>query len=375
MIDRRTIQWSVSCAAIGAVLGRVDSAAVTFTGWALVLGLAMLSFRHRSTGPAICLCLGLLRGLLSSDVPPAEPAADPISRWLQSVRSSLVETADRTWPRNEAALVSGVLLGAQGELPRAVRQDFRRTGTSHITAVSGYNVTIVVTAIAAVLRTVPLPTATRLVVTLVGVAAFVVLTGASPAVIRAGIMGSLVVVVWAAGRLGDPLHALLVAAGAMVVVEPQTAASLGFQLSVLATAGLVLLADPLAERLRFVPEILGLRSTLAATLAAIAMTQPLIVLTFGNASIVAPIVNLIVLPLIPLIMILGFLSLVIVSALPGLAPAIGWIAWAPATFVLAVVRWFSHQPFATVEIEAGWRLLTAAVVTAAVVGLMVRWRR
>lgn len=291
-------------------------------------------------------------------------------RGLHGLKSWLTQGMNRALPSPEAPLLGGILLGSRSALPITLANAFRLTGTSHIVAVSGYNVTIVIALIAGLIGRLPLPRRVVTALTVFSIVGFVILTGASASVVRAGIMGGLAVLARAVGRLSDALHALIVSASVMVLIHPATIADIGFQLSVAATAGLVLLADPFAKMLRWLPEQFGIRESLSTTLAAIAVTEPIIVLVFGRVSLISPIVNLLVLPLIPLSMAVGFAVAMIAALVPALATSIGWIAWLPLTAVVCIVEFaaslrfasITTSPVTSIAIAAGLAMLAVILI-------------
>ncbi|MBI2984822.1 MAG: ComEC/Rec2 family competence protein [Candidatus Kerfeldbacteria bacterium] len=263
-----------------------------------------------------------------------------------------------------ASFLVGLLLGAQADMPYALRQEFRLTGTTHLVALSGFNVTIIVTAASTVLiriigrRWAWLPT----VFLVIG---FVIMTGASASVTRAGLMVMMVVL---ASRLGRPIAMARLLGYTLLVMTWNNPLillhDLGFQLSFLATIGLVGVAKPLAERLPWVPEAFGLRDNLATTLAAMLMTEPLLLWHFGRLSLVAPLVNTSVLPLIPLGMGLGFGALFVGL----LGPATDTVVRG----ILSIIHWGATLPNAAVQLS-GWLVaLTAALAVWFAFHLMTR---
>lgn len=320
----------------------------------------------------VVFCFGLVRGWNAPLVPgKSAPSTNAIVWSLAQTKEWATHAINRSLPRPEAPLASGLLLGSREDLPLELKSAFRSTGTSHIVAVSGYNVTIVVAMIAGVLQRLPLPKWGRTTLMLSAITAFVVLTGASASVVRAGIMGSLVVLARATGRLGDALHTLLVAGCAMVFAEPRVLADVGFQLSMAATLGLMVLSEPIERRLRFVPEALGIRSSLASTLSAILLTQPIILLTFRQVSLVAPIVNLLVLPLVPIAMLTGFSVALIGGIVPALSPFVSWIAWFPLKLIISAVTFGSALPGASLALGSAVAAAIACVWAACVAHFLV----
>lgn len=236
--------------------------------------------------------------------------------WLARVRASVVDHIKQTYHSPQSDLLAGILLGVQETMTTELRQSFRATGTSHIVALSGFNVTIIITILAAALsaligRRVAFWPTTILII------CFVVLTGASASVTRAAVM-SLVGLV--AGHLGRPVavaRIILYAFVGMVLFNPLILLhDLGFQLSFLATLGLIYVSPSVERLVHRWPEAFAIRSNLSSTLAAMLVTEPLLLWLFGRLSIVAPAVNLAVLPLIPFIMAFGAVALVVPWAVP-----------------------------------------------------------
>ncbi len=364
--------------AAGAVLGRYAPFQAAIAVLAVLL--VVSCWRRIVFVAAVALAFGALRGFSAVPEPSTATSSAPRSRpavmaVLEQTRTRFERAIDRSMPQTEAALLKGILVGSRADLPAKVRNDFRRTGTSHIVAVSGYNVTIVVAALAAMVSFVPLPLTARTVLTVTAIAAFVVLTGSSPSVVRAGIMAGVVVLTRLLGRPSAAGHALLLASALMVLVQPETSTSLSFQLSVAATAGLIFLADGFADRLRFVPEALGVRTSLASTLAATAGTQPLILLAFGQASLVAPLANILILPLVPVAMLLGAIIAAIAWVVPTAAPVVGWVAWLPLAAIVQLAHLVASWPGAGIQAGPLAAVMAATLLAGLVGTLVVRWRK
>lgn len=239
-----------------------------------------------------------------------------LGRWQET----LLTYVRQHYNEPQASLLNGILIGNTDGMPSRLNQAFLATGTTHIVALSGFNVTIIMAIVVGWLvriigrRWAWIPALALLI-------AFVVMSGASASVVRAAIMA---VIVQAGLFIGRPIsisRLLAYTVLAMAWVNPLVVFhDLGFQLSFLATVGLVALAKPLANRLTWITTRLGLRDNLATTLAAIVMTEPLLLWRFGRISLVAPIVNVLVVPLIPLAMAVGSVSLVgmLIPRLAGL---------------------------------------------------------
>jgi DNA internalization-related competence protein ComEC/Rec2 len=242
-------------------------------------------------------------------------------RWAQSVRRVVGSSISRLFPPREAGLLLGLALGDDTRLDPAVERDFRASGLSHLLVVSGGNVAMVlapVVALGAILR---LGRGARFALGLATVAFFVVLTGAEPSVLRAGVMSGLALVGVFLGRPRSAGTVLSAAVFALLVVDPSLVWSVGFQLSVGATAAMVALAAPLADRLRFLPRPLALAT--GATLAAQAGVTPILLYHFHEVPLSTVVANVLAFPVVSPALLLG------------LGAAGAGLVWEPAGRVLA----------------------------------------
>lgn len=259
----------------------------------------------------------------------------------------------------QASLLSGILVGNTDGMPPEAQANFQATGTTHIVALSGFNVTIIITLIGGWLaRTIGRRWAWA--PALVLIVTFVIMTGASASVVRAAVM---TIVVQLGLFLGRPIavgRLLAYAAMGMISVNPLLLwHDLGFQLSFLATVGLVTLAEPLTAWFRFLPSRFGLRESLSTTVAAIVMTEPLLLWSFGRLSVVAPIVNMLVLPLIPVAMGAGALGL-----MGLLVPGLSMFLTPPIDALLRLIIWIIDRgaswPQSVVQLGPLWAGMVAA---------------
>jgi competence protein ComEC len=261
----------------------------------------------------------------------------------------------RTLPEPQAALAVGILLGIQSSIPEEVYSAFSITGTSHILVVSGWNFTIVASVIGAAAARLRLGRWQTFLVALAVMWIYALLTGASAAVLRAAAMASLAAVARATERNSEPWRLLLAACWLISLADPHTLWDLGFQLSALATGSLFAFARPvetwLGQRQPFSwPAMAPITEALTATLAAQVLTLPLIVYQFGNLSLIAPLANIIVVPVVPVAM-----ALCTVALLGGLIwlPLGQWLAlaaWLPLTWLAESVRLLATPRLAAVQI-------------------------
>ncbi|MFH0912567.1 MAG: ComEC/Rec2 family competence protein [Patescibacteria group bacterium] len=277
-----------------------------------------------------------------------EFAGNPIWRWLYQIKQYFLEMTEQVLPEPTAGLLSGLLLGIGSALPDNLMDSFNATGLTHIVALSGFNISIVAGAILGLLRWLPL--SGRVSVAIVMIWLFVLLTGAAPSAIRAAIMGVLILSAGLVGRLADITTSLSLTAAGMVMANPKIlAGDIGFQLSFLATVGIIYLSPVMRRYLRRWPDLLcGLA---CPTLAALILVTPLLALNFGRVSLIAPITNVLVVPLVPIAMLLGFWAVAGGFIQADLGAILGWIAWAPLRLMVVLAEYFRGFPGASINIE------------------------
>jgi competence protein ComEC len=270
------------------------------------------------------------------------------------VRLAVLERINRLWPRPHGSLIRGLLLGDRADFPQRVLDDFSASGITHIIALSGFNIAVIFTSLEMLLLRVSLPRATRVWVMIAFMVGFVVLVGAASSIVRAAAMGALAILGRLSGRRPQAMRLLLISAAAMAFANPYVLVyDAGFQLSCLATAGLLTLSDRFNNWCRFVPETLGVRSSLATTLAASAPTLPLLMYQFDRVSVISPVTNMLVLPLIPWIMALGAAATAsaFFSFLYPFAKLFAYIAALGCAYILRVSEWFAALPFAATSVS------------------------
>ena len=268
---------------------------------------------------------------------------------LEGARSSLIEKTAGTIGGQERAIFSAMVLGYKDDLSLEVKEAFNRTGTRHVLAISGLHLTIVAAIILEVLLSIGLSRKQSFWLALLGILAFILLVGAPPSAIRAGIMASLYLVAQGIGRMASALRLLLVAAVIMLIINPQLLLfGIGFQLSFMAVLGIILFKPFFDKLIRFIrPQ--GLRSLMSLSLAAQITTWPIIAHNFGSVSIISPIANLVAVPLLPVIMVLG-LSFVVFGWWAFLiAKILLWPAWILIHFMLSFVSYLSTFNYASFE--------------------------
>lgn len=280
------------------------------------------------------------------------------------IRLKMLERINDLWPRPEASLVRGLLLGDRADFPQKVLDDFSTAGISHIIALSGFNIAVIFTSLEIVLLRFRLPRSGRVWLMLVIMTAFVVLVGAASSIVRAAAMGALAIVGRLFGRRPQAMRLLVISAAAMITANPYVLLyDAGFQLSCLATAGLLTLSDRFAHWCRWVPERFSLRSSLSTTLAASAPTLPLLMYQFERWSVVAPLTNMLVLPLIPWLMAISAVAAACSMLLPlrPIALLLAYVTMLGSDYILSVSSWFAALPFAASAITLSTTMLVTSL--------------
>jgi competence protein ComEC len=265
-------------------------------------------------------------------------------------KEKLVATVNKILPEPQAAFLGGLLYGAKRGIPENLMEKFNITGTTHIVAISGYNITILAALLLQITKGLGLGRKKSFWVALFGILFFVILTGAQASVVRAALMGVLVLIASQVGRISKITNALMLAAAAMLVFNPKILAfDVGFQLSFAATIGLVFLSPIFEKYFTKLPSVFGVKETFTTTLSAIVLTLPLILYNFGRISFVAPLVNILILPVIPLAMAVGTLAVLGGIIYFGLGQTIGWFAWLVLSYIIKVVEFLAAIPWASGE--------------------------
>ena len=288
---------------------------------------------------------------------------------LLKLKNIIQTTINRTIGEPHAAFLSGVLIGARQGIPADLLAGFNRTGVTHIIAISGYNITIIATMLMNLCLSCNINRKKAFKLLVIGILMFVILVGGSAAVIRAAVMGIIVSIAKQLGRQTRTANILALTAAIMLLINPKILIyDAGFQLSFLATLGLIYLSPKIEPYLQWVPKRFALQENLTSTMSAIIMTTPLILHQFNRFSVVAPIVNLLILPFIPLSMLTGFIQVIAGLLYLPLGKIIGYSSYFILEYIIRVVSFFSNLGFASIEMSVS---LPVMVVMYVVLGLII----
>ena len=289
----------------------------------------------------------LLRRGISADLDVDEitrlgPAPFAPVRWAQEFRALAGRSIESSFPPSEAGLLMGLALGDDSGLDPVLERDFRATGLSHLLVVSGENVAMVLAPIVALGGALRWSRWSRFALGIGTVAFFVVLTGAEPSVMRAGVMAVLALM---GVLLGRPRSTGSILAGAVVillVIDPALVWSVGFQLSVAATASMVALATPISRRIRFLPSSLSLAA--GATLAAQVGVTPLLLFYFHEVPVSTVAANVLAFPAVAPALLLGLAAATIGIVVPAAGHLVSILALVPMRYLEIVADRLARSP-------------------------------
>ena len=309
-----------------------------------------------------------------------ERAGNPILRAAYRLRAAAYRTINRQYAQPEAALLSGILLGLERDLPEDLERAFQETGTAHIIAISGFNMAVlsglVVLSFRRVLARVWAALAAVLVITF-----YTLLVGANPAVVRAALMGGLAVFGGLIGRSSANLTPLGFTAALMCLFNPRLPWDASFQLSFTATLGLVLYGGRLQsgfeswavsrwgeKTAHLVAGPVG--EYVLCTLAAQAATLPVVLGHFERLSLSALLANPLILPVQPLVMILSGVAVIAGMLVPALGQVLAWLSWPLSAYTIQVVQLLARLPWGSLY-AASFGLGGAALYYAVFIALVV----
>ncbi|MFN8159650.1 MAG: ComEC/Rec2 family competence protein [Solirubrobacterales bacterium] len=304
---------------------------------------------------------------------------------LDAIRRRAESALGEGVPSREAALARGFVLGQDDRIDPATVEDFRRSGLSHLLAVSGQNVVLLVLLAAPLLALAGLTLRQRLLWTCGLIALYVPLAGGGPSIQRAGVMGAAGIAATLAGRPASRAHALLAAAAVTLALNPRASGDVGWQLSFAAVVGIFALAAPLRTALPGGSAAKGWRRALAegaaVTLAATLATTPLIAHHFGRFSVTSLLANLLVLPAVAPSMWLG-MAVAALAQVPGFPVVpLNAVNSLLLGYVAQIAEWCGRPAWAVAEVRLSGPLAIGAayaatgVATALALGALRRWER
>lgn len=312
--------------------------------------------------------------LLPLEAPTLTAPAGVLARGAERAREGLRE-AVAPLPADARGLLPGLVLGDTSLTPVDLTEAMTTTGMTHLSAVSGSNVAIVLTLVLGLARFAGMPRRWRPVLSLAAVAGFVVLARPDPSVLRAAVMGSIGVLGVAWGRRSAGLPVLAGTTVVLLAWDPWLARSAGFTLSVLATIGLLVFARPWAAAIdaRLPPRLPRLGELVAIPAAAYVMTAPVVLVLQGQVSLVSIVANALAAPLVAWATVTGVAAALVGVVAPGIAQVPAWLGAVPTQLIAWDARWFAGFSWGAVDWPSGSAGVVLLVLVLMTVVLTGRW--
>ena len=270
------------------------------------------------------------------------------SRWAKSLASIRYGLRNLSGDGDAGALIPGMVLGDTAKQSLEFKTAMKRSGLTHLVAVSGANFAIVSSFVLWCMQFLFTRMKLRLGATAIALICFIALVRPSPSVLRAAAMAAVLLIAQGTHRGRDSLPALGFAMGAVVIGDPWQARDAGFALSVLATGGLLVFAPLVVEKLSaFMP--LKLAQALAPPIAAIVFCSPVLVALSGYLSPISILANLLAAPAVGPITIVGYIAALISPFAPFISSILIWLIRFPAGFIAGVAKWAANFPVLTLR--------------------------
>lgn len=257
------------------------------------------------------------------------------------LRQKLVRAQVRWLGSPEGSLVSSIVLGRQAvDLPYDISDRFTKAGLAHVLAVSGFHISLLLGIVLKLTKNIT--PRNQLIIGILALSIYVAFTGVQPSIMRAALMGVGALIALTTERKVRPLGSLLLAATILLILNPLWIWDLGFQLSFLATLGLIVTAPVLEKKLDWLPN--SIATLITIPLAASLWTLPLLIYVFNTVSTYSILVNIIVTPLIVIISLGGMLSAFVALILPLAGSAIAISLYYPTHWLIWLVELFTKLP-------------------------------
>lgn len=272
---------------------------------------------------------------------------DPGVDLFQEFRENLIQILDQSLPYPQNALLSGILLGTQEKLPIYLKNELKITSTIHMVVASGQNLSMLAGFVMSMVTFLGRKKTTFL--TLFVILFYCLLTGLGVPVLRAAIMAGFAYLAQILGKEKSGWWVLFLTAGLMLIYNPNWLLNISFQLSFLATFGVVVIAPILTQTLKKVPEVL--KQDLATTISAQTLVLPIIAYNFNQISMAGIFANVLILWTIPLVMVSGIAVLILGSINQILGQISGIFPAVLLTYFIDIINLFAKIPGAAINIK------------------------
>lgn len=277
-------------------------------------------------------------------------SASWLDAFVMQARERIEISTGRFLPKAESGLMRGILLGDTEDIPADIKSSFKRTGLAHILAVSGMNVTMLVTILYFLSALLPIGRISQLVVMLLMIGFYTLLVGMEPSILRASAMGVVAISAVALARKPNLINALSVAGLATLIYDPGLLFSVSWQLSFVATLYIILLVPVFKDTFSFLPRLFS--GILAVTIAAQLGVTPILIYYFGQVSLVSVIANFCVSTVVFLAMVVGMTMVVVDLISPFLTYIVSLPAHLILLYMIETAHFLSALPYAAVHFKS-----------------------
>jgi competence protein ComEC len=274
---------------------------------------------------------------------------------LFSIKDKFNSSLNKIMSPPESGIMSALFFGDEDDVSKEWKDKFNITGTRHISAVSGMNITIIVSILMSFLLWCGFWRNQVSILTVAVLFFYILMIGAPASAIRAGIMGGLLVVSQMLGRYSLAWRAIIFSAAVMLFLNPFLLRfDVGFQLSFFAMLGMIFVGPYFFKKLSAVPQFFGIRLALSSTISAQIFTFPILIYNFGRISLISIFANILIVPFLPLVTILGFISILVAVFWTGLGQIFSWPAWFFLSYFVKVIDFFSKIPVSLSIGKVSW---------------------
>jgi len=270
---------------------------------------------------------------------------------ILNLREDLSEAINKSYITEQASILKAMILGVKTEISDNLKDKLNRAGIRHLTAISGMHTIILINALMFLFLGIGLWRKQAFFLTLIFILFFVMLTGFQSSTIRASIMAILLLLAQVVGRMSNSSRAIILTGLIMLLLNPYLLFDIGFQLSFLAVMGINYLFPIFSFYFRKIPKIWGIRSILIMSLSAQIFTLPILIYNFGYISLIAPITNLLILPILPFILIFGIISAVLALFSHSLALIFIFPCYILLSYLLKITNIFSSFAFSSIHLS------------------------
>lgn len=294
------------------------------------------------------------------------------------VRTKFQNSVEKNLPMPESSLAIGLDIGSKEGFSKEIMDQFSKVGITHIVALSGYNVTIIIVFLTEILLGI-LTKKQIFIFSTILIILFDILAGGSSSIVRASIITLVITYGKTIGRRADMTNLLLLSASIMVAINPYLLRfDSGFALSFVAFAGLVYVSPIVKKILTFpfvnvIPDFI--KTAITETMSAQIAVLPLLLVLFGRISLIAPISNILILPIVPATMLLVFVSALVDFALPKIGHLVYLISYFPLKYILFISEKFSKIPLSSVNIPTNLQIFFVALYSILIILAMIYVKR